>query len=156
MCVSLHFPHACVINTIQVSWQTLSDRAKGIHISWKEAYEKWRLLSNLENVLLLWCDHMAITAKPMDPVTLHGHALLIKGVHPRKHWHQCFIKQHSELKLGKASGLNLNQANNFNEATMKHYFQLHQELEAKVRWNPTRASIEHGWERYSVRCRAKI
>ena len=87
------------------------------------------------------CDHMAITAKPMDPATLHGRALSIKGLYPGKHWHWCFIKWHPELKLGKASGLNPNQTNNFDEATMKHYFQLHQEVEEKYDGIPP----EHQW-----------
>lgn len=141
-----------LFNTIQVSQRTLSDRAKGIHKSRKESYKRRRLLSNSEeNVLLSWCDHTAITAKPMDPATLCGRALSIKGVYPGKHWHRHFIKRHPELKLGKASGLDPNRAHNFNEPTMKHYFQLRQEVEEKYdgilpehQWNMDEKGIQLG------------
>ena len=88
-----------------------------------------------------WCDHSSAMAKPMDASKLHGRALSVKGVYPRKNWAQRFIKHHPTLVFGKPSRLNPNCANNFNKPTMKHYFQLQKDLEDKYGGIPP----EHQW-----------
>lgn len=80
-------------------------------------------------------------AKPMDPATLRGRALSVKGVYPGKNWSRRFIKRHPILNLGKPSGLDPKRANNFNEPTIKDYFRLRKELDDKYSGIPP----EHQW-----------
>ncbi|KIK03092.1 hypothetical protein K443DRAFT_36454, partial [Laccaria amethystina LaAM-08-1] len=94
---------------LQVKRTTLSDRARGAHKSRAEAYEKRRLLTNVEEKTLLdWCDHSSAMAKPMDGSKLRGRALSVKGVYPGKNWARRFIKRHPTLVFGKPSGLDPN------------------------------------------------
>ena len=77
----------------------------------------------------------------MDSNGLRGRALSVKGKYPGKNWARRFIRRHPTLKLAKPSGLDPKRANNFNEPTIKHYFQLRTDLEIEYDGIPP----QHQW-----------
>jgi hypothetical protein len=108
---------------LKVAHQTLSDRVNSTHKSQEEANFHNQLLNNTEeNVLLDWCDHLSVSATPLGPMSLCTHAFIVSGKHPGRNRHTRFSKHHKSLKLTKHSGLDLKHMQNFNRATVKHYF----------------------------------
>lgn len=141
-----------IAHNTQVSRQTLKDRADGRHKSHQDAASHLQLLTPAEEqVVLDWCEHSSLSAKPLGPQELRTHAFAISGKHPGKRWHYKYSKRHPQLVMSKPCGLDPKRANNFNKNIVSDYFTKCQELEDKYggippenHWNMDEKGIQMG------------
>jgi hypothetical protein len=136
-----------------VSRTTLGDRFRGKHASRATAYEPRRLLTDeQEKALLDWLDLSAIQGRPYDVPTLRSAVHELSGKTPGKNWCKRFCERHREvLTAAKASGLDPTRGKNFNEPTVRDYFQKITDIEEKFGkipptqiWNMDEKGIQLG------------
>jgi len=140
----------------RVARQTLQDRAKGRHVSSREAQRARQLLNTEEeNVLLDWCAHQGLSAMPIGPKSLRAHAFRLTGRHPGKNWHTRFGKRHPKINLSAPNGLDPKRAQNFNKTTVADYFDQRARLDEEFGpippendWNMDEKGVQMGGGRH--------
>lgn len=110
----------------KIPHQTLSDRKNGKTRPRRQAHAEQQVLSPQgEAVLVAWIQLWADTARPISISRIQRIARDLANVKVGKNWIYRFLGRHSELKLGKPSGLDPKRAQAFNEAVVrKHYEEL--------------------------------
>ncbi|KIM40829.1 hypothetical protein M413DRAFT_39802, partial [Hebeloma cylindrosporum] len=125
-----------------VAHSTLTDRAKGRHISLKEASKKKQILApEAEKALLDWAVQSGETGLPYSKLSLRSHASALRGSIVGKRFHEKFEARHPILKKAKGSKLDPKRAKHFNKAVVDDFFDKWEEL------NTTHSGIppEHIW-----------
>lgn len=169
--------HSCsdVGNIFQVSRTTLGDRFRGTHANRKEAYTSRKLLSDSQEAAVAdWMDTLAMQGLPLDGNVLRSHVCDITGKVPGHNWHNRFLKRNKDFISARASGLDPARGKNFNEPTIKDYFEKLQNLlegtngkiPADQIWNMDKKRIQLGggrkdgkkkyYSKYSRKQRYKI
>ncbi|KAG5651784.1 hypothetical protein H0H81_007423 [Sphagnurus paluster] len=107
------------------------------------AASKQQLLTpEQEQVLVDWCNLRSSAATPNHPRDIAAQAFQISGKMPGIHWAERFLTRHSDkLVLAKSHHVDPKRAENFNEDTITHYFNLREETETKFGPFPP----EHNW-----------
>jgi len=110
--------------------QTLRNRSTGKTKPYRQAHGTQQKLSpEGEAVLVAWLQLWADTARPVSISRIQRIARDLAGEKVGKNWVYRFLKRHSEIKLGKPSGLDPKRAQAFNETIVKkHYEELEKAL----------------------------
>lgn len=81
-----------------------------------------------EGVISSWVQSFGDQAKPLHSTDLGVIVKDITGITPSSRWHQRFIRRHSELRKGKAHGLDPKRAQNLNFTAVSEYFALRKQV----------------------------
>jgi Tc5 transposase DNA-binding domain len=104
---------------------TIRNRASGAHQDARKGHEAQQLLSPIqENILVEWITLLSDTGHCISKRTLRKKAEVLCGRKPGQTWIRSFLSRHSEIVLGKPSGLDPKRAQAFNKPTIKRHFEL--------------------------------
>jgi Tc5 transposase DNA-binding domain len=104
---------------------TIRNRASGAHRNARKGHEAQQLLSPIqENILIEWITLLSDTGHCISKRTLRKKAEVLCGRKPGQTWIRSFLSRHTEIVLGKPSGLDPKRAQAFNKPTVKRHFEL--------------------------------
>ena len=107
---------------LQVAKSTLSDRAKGRHISFEKASQARQTLTpEEEQTLLDWCRQRAQESRPWSPQELRAHARAISGKEIGIKWNLKFERRHPELLTARPAKLDPKRAKNFKKVIVHNF-----------------------------------
>ena len=103
---------------VPLAYTTLRSRFLNIHKPAKEAH------TSQERLLVKWIEHLGITGCPLCKWTIRIRAqhLHPENQRPSKNWIYAFLKQHPDIVLSLASGLDPKCAKVFNLPVVNQYF----------------------------------
>ncbi|RXW20379.1 hypothetical protein EST38_g5483 [Candolleomyces aberdarensis] len=108
----------------KIPFSTLQARASGKHNSSQAARGARQLLQpSQEAAVLDWARHNAQSGRPFSATTLRQAAAAVSGKTPGRTWVRGFFQRHrKKIIKSKGSKLDPKRSQNFNKATIKHYF----------------------------------
>ncbi|KAJ2919050.1 hypothetical protein MD484_g1314, partial [Candolleomyces efflorescens] len=110
-------------NKENVARSTLEDRKSGKHKAWKDAFVHLQLLQPPEEQAVMdWVGHCAVIGRPFHVSDLKSAAHDVSGKVPGKNWHERVSQRHPEIVSSRPAHLDPKRAANFNEPTIKDYF----------------------------------
>lgn len=116
----------------QVAKSTLSDRAKGRHISFEKASQARQTLTlEEEQTLLDWCRQRAQEFRPWLPQELRAHARAISGKEIGIKWNLKFERRHPELLTARPAKLDPKRAKYFNKVIVHDFFDQYEGLHSE-------------------------
>ena len=110
---------------LNVPYTTLWSCFLNIHKPTQEAHASQQFLSpSQERLLIKWIKHLGLTGCPLCKRTIQIQAqhLHPDNKHPSKNWIYSFLKQHPNIVLSLASGLDQKHAKAFNHPVVNWYF----------------------------------
>jgi len=110
---------------VTLPYHTVRRRFHGKHLPPRQAHVSQQLLSpEAEKVLVDWITFLSDTGHPLSKRTIWKKAEALCGKKPSKTWILYFLQRHTEVKLGKPSGLDPKRAQAFNKPTVHKHFDL--------------------------------
>jgi hypothetical protein len=117
---------------VALPYHTVRNRFQGKHVPPRQAHVSQQLLSpEAEEVLVDWITFLSDTGHPLSKRTIRKKAEALCGKKPSKSWITYFLRRHSEVKLGRPSGLDPKRAQAFNKPTVHKHFDLLLEITRK-------------------------
>ena len=114
-----------------IPYTTITGRLKGRQPR-RVAHESQQVLSSIqEEALCSWIEFYSAQGRPIGVSQIRLIAQDIVGTKkpPHRDWVRRFLERHSELAVGKPSGLDPKRAQSFNEESVRHHFE---ELKEKL------------------------
>ena len=128
--------------SFQVAPNTLRDRARRSHRSWKESSEARQSLSpDQEQTLLDWCAQRSEEGRPFNGTTLRQQATSIAGHKLGRKWLRLFEAGHPEITAARPQKLDEKRAKNFNRTNVGDFFDKYETVHEEYGGIPP----EHIW-----------